>query len=675
MGEMTNLMEETALVDGGTADPVADVSDSPIPEVTQKALLSHLTTELDVAKRNNEKVNDDFKVFYNMIHSIRNGKPNDWESDISLPEFLSRLLAQIGNFCTQMFSSTDYVEVDLDSDDPMDIMESKAAKKLLNVLLKEPDAYFYHKIVRLINIVFIMGCGIIKGGYQQKVNNVFSHNLQRSEPATHPTLGGYMATDGTPYVDPITQQPAFNTMQEPQYKDEIEVDKPIFDVFPNQNVYQSPEYAYSLNDKEYVIFENPDKKLSDLEAEAEYMGYFNLDKLRDTEPEGQRGEKTYNTYGTIKEQPEPPEKVFCLFERWGKYPVRDENGVFVPAIDDKGKFEKGAKLEECIIHYVQDREKDEPRHIIGFRKSNHSRRPMVKFLCYVDMVNDNGFGDGEVNRELQIAIDDNFNIGAFRTQLAAQPSFKGKKFMVPDKIKVGPNHVTMLENLGDLEQWVIQDNPQGTGYQHGLLASRMDYAMATSPQTMGMPSDRAETATVGAITNQRANIRIGMKSMNLEFIGFDDFYRMLLTLCNDFMLPETLETLIGPELAMAYNPKRKDKFKPVSQALQTEESKQFNVKALQSVLGMIAPIQNPKTPMMVNMLVGEILEAMGKKFKLYKKFMLDDSPESVAMYQAITGAKMSVQQSPQMNPMNPAQNQNGLPQQQIEQQTRGAANG
>jgi hypothetical protein len=142
------------------------------------------------------------------------------------------------------------------------------------------------------------------------------------------------------------------------------------------------------------------------------------------------------------------------------------------------------------------------------------------------------------------------------------------------------------------------------------------------------------------------------------------------------MLPKTLEELVGKELAMAYNPKRKDKFKPVSQALETEESKQFNVKALQSVLGMIAPINNPKTPQMVNMLVGEILETMGKKFKLYKKFMLDDDPRSIALYQAISGAKISGMGSPPMgNPQPPMQNQNGLPQGQMEQQVRGAANG
>ena len=520
-------------------------TDAPFKDKSQKALLDHLSTELEVAKKNNIKVNDDFKVYYNMIHSIRNKKPNDWESDISLPEFIARLLTQIAGFSGQYFSSTDYVDADLDSDDPKDVLEAKAAKTLLNVLLKDPDTYYYHKIIRLINYVFTCGYGIIKGGYSQKINKVVSHLQQKSEISVDPVTGDFLAEDGMPYADPLIQRPAFNITEEPVYKDEVETDTPTFDVYPIQNVYQSPEYAYSLNDKELVIFES-EATLTKLKAEADYMGYFNLDFLDEEVPEGKRGEKTYNLEGTIVEQPEPVEKVFLVYERWGKFPAKEKDGEYVPAIDKDGKFEPDAEMVECIIHYIQHRESDAPRHVIGFRKSKHTRRPMVKFLCYVDMVDDNGFGDGAVNRELQIATDDNYNLMNFRTRLSITPAFKGKRFSgVPEKVKISPETVTMVENMDDLEQWVIDDNIQGGIFHQNLLASRMDYAMATSPQTMGMPSERAETATVGAITNQRATARSGMKSMNLEFIGFSDFYRMLLTLCNDFMLPETLENLIG----------------------------------------------------------------------------------------------------------------------------------
>ena len=654
-------------------------SDWRVSNSVQKALLGHLTTELEIAKKNNEKVNSDFKTFYNMVHAIRNSKPNEWESDISLPEYLSRLLTQIGNFCAQYFSSTDYVEADIDSDDPVDVAESKAAKTLLNVLLKDPDAYYYHKVVRLINYVFNCGYGIVKGGYEQRLKQVISHYDQKSEFVIDPLTGEYVAEDGTPYNDPLIQRPLMQSTEIPVYKDEVIVDRPVFDIYPNQCVYQSPEYAYSLNDKEYVIFET-EKTLSQLKDEADWMGYFNLDFLDEEEPEGQRGEKTYNQEGEQHEQPQPPEKTFLLYERWGKYPAKEnpeakkEIDRYVPAIDEQGKFDPKAELTECIIHYIQGREKDAPQHVIGFRKSRHTRRPMVKFLCYVDMVDDNGFGDGKVNRELQIAADDNYNLMNFRTKLAITPAFKGKRFSgVPEQVKISPEKVTMLENMGDLEQWIIDDNIQGGIFHHNLLSSRMDYSMATSAQTMGAPADRAETATVGNIQNQRANIRIGMKSMNIEFIGMAEFYRMKLTLCNDFMLPETLENLIGKELAAAYNPQRKDKFRPVSQALETDESKQFKIKTWQGIMQMAATVPNPKTPQVLNYAFGQILELMGGSFKAFKRFMFEEDPQSVLLYQLATGAAGQATPPSPVSPGAPPQNQTGMLQGQAEQQTRAQA--
>jgi hypothetical protein len=652
-------------------------SDWKVSEDVQKALLGHISDELITAERNNKKVNDDFESYNNMMHSVRENKTHDWESDIFLPEFSSRLLTQIGIFCSQYFSSTDFVECDIDSNDPKDVAEAKASKALLNYLLKDKEAYYYHKIVRLKMYDNICGYGIIKGGYKQVVEQVVSYHTRESEFARDPSTGDYLAEDGTPYLDPTTQKPAFDTIDTPVYKNNVLVDKPVFDVYPVQNVYMSPEYTYSLNDKEYVIFET-EKTLDQLRSEQDQFGYFNLDMLDEEDPEGKRGEKTYNSDSKTEEQSRPVAKTFVVYERWGKYPVvLTKDGKYTPGIEPDGKWSNNAENVECIIYYAKNREMDDVRHIIGFRISPHSKRPMVRFLCYVDMVNDNGFGDGEINRELQKAINDNYNLMNYRTKLSITPAFKGRKFSgIPDNIHISPEQVVMMENTDtDLKEIIIQDNIQGGVVHQNLLSSRMDFAMATSPQTMGMPSDRAETATVGAITNQRANLRSGMKSMNDEFIGFTEFYDMLLTLVNDFMLPETLTDILGDQ-AMMYNPKRKDKFKPVSQALETEESKQFKLKTWQGILQMVGGIQNPKTPQVVNYVIGQMLELMGGQFSQFKKFMFEDDPEALALYQIATGAKMTVNQTgPMPGAAPPPSNEQGIPQQPAEQMARMMAPG
>lgn len=647
-----------------------------VKDDVQQALLAHLSDEFTVAKRNNEKVDKDFQTYYDMVHAIRTKKPNDWESDIYLPEFVSRLLTQIGSFVSQYFSSTDYIEPALNSDDPKDIAEAKAAKKLLNTILNDKELYYYHKIVRTLMYVFTCGYGVIKGYYEQDTEQVISHYNQVSTPMFDDMTGQYMAEDGMPLVDPTLQRLAFQTTQQPAYKLKINRDRPNFDVYPVQCVYTSPEYAYSLNDKEYVIFQT-ERSLSQLKSDAAFNEYFNLNLLEKMEPQGARGESTYNRDEKLEEQPQPVDKTFFIREYWQKYWMVEKDGKWVPGIDSDGNFDENAELHEAVITTAQDKNQDDAKITIGFRKSKHTRRPMARFLCYIDMVNDNGFGDGEVNAELQKAIVDNYNLMNYRTRLAITPAFKGRRFSgIDEKIKMSPETVIMTERMDDLQEFRIEDNIGGGVTHHNLLASRMDFAMATSPQTMGMVPDRAETATSSAIINNRANVRINLKSMNLEFIGFSELYDMILTLVNDFMLPETLEEMIGPELAKVYNPKRKDKFRPVSQALDSDDSKQFKINTWKSLAQTAASIPNPKTPMAINYCFGQIIELLGGNFKEFKRFMFEEDPVTMLLYQLATGSKGGgTPMGAGQGLMAPQQNQTGLPMPMVEQQTREMAPG
>ena len=641
-----------------------------VSDAVQKALLGKLSDEFAVAKRNNESEAKTLDRYYNMLRAIREAKPNDWEPDISLPEFASRILSQIGNFCTQYFSSADYVETSGDSDDPKDIAEAKASKKLLNSILNDPEAHYFHKLVRTMMFAFVQRSGIIKGEYRQKIEKKLSHYETVSDYSLDPVSGQPLAEDGMLYTDPTLQRPAFMNRENPVFVDDIVEDGPTFDVYPKEHVYMSPEYTYSLNDKEYIFFES-EKTLDQLKRDAKMMGYFNLGLLEKRDPVGVRGEKTYNREKDTEEQPSPPVKTFVIRERWGLYPtvLRDEK--YLPGYDEMGNLLADAENTECIIYFAQDRAQDLPEVIIGFRKSKHSKRPMARFLCYIDMFDDNGFSDGDLVCEIQKAGDDNYNLINKRTQLAITPAFKGKRFAnVPEIVKVSPENVIMLENMDDLQEFKIEDNIQGGIVHQQMLASRMDYAMATSPQTMGMNPERAETATMASIVNQRSSVRMGMKSLTLEFVGFQEFYSMLLTLCNDFMLPETLEKLIGKELAMAYNPQRKDKFRPVSQALTTEESKQFNIKAWQGLYGMSAQVANPRTPMVLNYIMGQILELMGGRFKAFKKYMFDEDPVTQVLYQLATGSKGGGSAPAGPNPSPGMQNQQGQPQRPTEMMVR-----
>jgi len=653
-------------------------TDSDISEDIQQSVIRGLTDDFVIAEQNMDIVNDGFDDYYDMVHCKRANTENEWESNVSLPEFTSRLLTQIGNFVAKYFSSRDYVETDEDAGDAKTQASAKSSKDLLNSLLNDTDAHYFQKVVRLLMFCWPTGWGVIKGDYKQKIEKYQSGSNTKFEAATDEE-GNYLAEDGGLYEDSYTQKPLYNNIEEPIYDIKVIDDKPVFDIYPNQNVYFSPEYSYTLNDKEYVIFEDPSMSLDKLISIADQNDYFNLHLLK----EKRGGEDTIQDDDTnvddLKDIPHPPSPKFRILEWWRKYPVivkeRDENGKItkaLPGVDKNGEEKDGAELVECKITTADDRSHAKGVHptLIGFSISKHSKRPMVRFLCYIDSLRDTGFGDGELTEQLSRSIDDNFNLGNLRTKLATTPAFKVKRFRgVPDKIRVSPEEGILVEDMDDLQELDIKSDIMGAMHQNGMLSSRFDAAMATSAQTMGQSPDRAETATQAGIISQRAEVRISMKGTMLEFVGFTEFYDMLLTLCNDFMLPQTLEEIIGEE-AYNYDPNKMAKFRPVSQALETEESKNFKMKMIDQIMGRIVNFPNPKTPMVVNYLMGMWLDAAGKNFKHFKKFMFSEDPEINLLYQLVTGGQAPAQQT--QAPGGGPSNQMGIPQGTAEQNVRGA---
>lgn len=658
-----------------SAQPIK--TDAPFNDDVQEQILGWLDDEFATAKRNMEPFHEAFKEYDDMIH-CRREKKNDYEPDIYLPEFTSRLLTQIGNFVSQYFSSRDFVEARVNSEDPRDVAEGRASKKLLNTILGEKESHYFHKLCRLLMFVNPGGFGIIKGGYDQRIEQVLVGYREELEYERN-EAGDIIAQDGTVYEDPYSQAPATVSKQVPVYEDRVVKDRPVFDVYPVDCVYYDQKYAYSLADKDYVYFET-EMSLDDLKRDQDMMGYFNLKRLEDVEqsPDAEEKNKAHSVDGKAEQPLRKVSPTFKVLERWGKWPMVREideatgEEQFKPGIDAIGEIDPDAEHLEGIISFTATTD-DKPLELIRFQKSPHSIRPMARFLCYVDSVKDSGFGDGETSKELQIAANDTFNLNAYRTEMATKLAFKAKRWAgVDENVKLSPDKAVLLENIDDLQQFDIKDDIQGGMFQLNTLSSRMDDVMATGANTRGMPSERRETATVGSIMAQKADIRMSLKTSTLEYIGFAEFYDMILSLCNDFMLPQTLEELIGQD-APYYNPNREDKFEPVSQSIESEESKYSKVKMWDQVLGRVVALPNPKTPMVVNYILGQILELLGGDFKHFKKFMFEEDQEAIMLYMLATGAKGGGQGgAPTPNAVGGGpQNQYMLPQGGEEQMARG----
>ena len=88
-----------------------------IPDKIQQLLRSqYITSELTMAKSNQEASTADFESFVALLDSVREPKLYDWMSDIRLPDFISRHLTQSSMDVGQYFQTRDFVEVYLEDE-------------------------------------------------------------------------------------------------------------------------------------------------------------------------------------------------------------------------------------------------------------------------------------------------------------------------------------------------------------------------------------------------------------------------------------------------------------------------------------------------------------------------------------------------------------------------------
>ena len=85
---------------------------------------------------------------------------------------------------------------------------------------------------------------------------------------------------------------------------------------------------------------------------------------------------------------------------------------------------------------------------------------------------------------------------------------------------------------------------------------------------------------------------------------------------------------------------------------------------------MVGSLPNPKTPMVLNYIIGQILELLDGDFKVFKKFMFSEDMNANILYMMATGASGGGS-APASNPMAPQQNQGQIRQSGAEQQVRG----
>ncbi len=550
-------------------------------EEIEKILCSQVMDgEVNISESNLEDSNSEFEQCMDLLSAERSEKNYDWNSDIHIPEFASHWLTQSSLDVGQYFQTREFVTAYLE-DGSEDAKEAAAAStECINNTLNRRGLNHYLKFVRGKGINNIVGRVYAKCWWEQKTKQgVIGSELGFEEAG----VDEY----GMPMMIPV--------------ENDIIGDVPVidqfnYDIWDQRNVFTDNSYVYSIQEKQFITFRS-EMTLSKLKEKKKANGYFNLDKLSEIKPphktkfKSEAADKDDNFDPVIS----AAEKPYDIYERYGVFwYLKGKKGSNAIGLDNEGKPKDNAELEECIITVAVSNDK---RVLIGFKRTpfidamGRPYKPVLRGLCYVNLTEDAGVGDGRYSKELQIAIDDTFNVSQDRTMLATLPTLKTKKYALDDNstIYFEPGHNMEVEDTSDVEEFKISDNITGALQQISMLTDKMQQVDSIQPPQMGDVGMASTTATAFAGAFRATGERTNYKSLTFENTFLCDLYWMIQQMTFRFAKPQTGYALMKDKV-YDFDPSREYYYKPVSQSIEPEYSKAAKRKELTTIIGYLAQI-------------------------------------------------------------------------------------
>ena len=572
--------------------------------------------EYSTAKQNNSYDYSKFDALIDMLEGIRGEKNYDWESDINIPLIPSHLLTDAASWTTY-FQTRDFVEVYLEGE-PGDKPKCQAVKKLINKTLNMKEMYHFHKFMRMRMINWLYGNATALCYWEKDIEIVM-----QPQPAMKKVL-----------IDENGEQIIVSEPQPDIPVKKIIVDRFNYEPLDPRNVFLSPEYCYSIQQKKYVIIRS-EKSYEDLVEKQEQNGYFNLDlvkaRMLSTAAETDTSKETYNKNDNKQLPSKTPIKTFDYLERFGKFWMlieeRNEDGIPIkakPGISSTGEILDDAVLYEAIIGHAiiagtPILVRFQPTFCID--SNNRTYRPLIRSWCYIHPTKDTGLSDGKNLEEIQVGVNDTFNVSNTRVMLATHPTMKVRKGAMDDNptIYVEPNHLIELEDIDrDLKELEIRDNIGGAWTQLNALFTFASQLDSVWPGTMGgVPDDTSITATATASSDTRTNQRQNLKTLTYEWTCLIEQYWLINQMTWRFAEDETLFKLMG-ELTPYFDPDADYTYVPLSQSLESEHNKIRKVGVLDQMMGRVvglAKIFPKEVAMVVAKIIATQMTLMGNEYQ------------------------------------------------------------
>ena len=569
-----------------------------------------------LTQKSNDSVDHaEFDSNVRVLENQRDARDYEWMSDYATGDMSSIILTDMSNCANMFFQTRDFVDVKLEGDGPNDKQKCVAVKKLINKTLNNRELFHFHKYLRARTINSLGPGGVVAVcWWDQKTEQELIGYKENRVPLDVDVLGNPMTS--------AFQEQAYRVEQEPQYRTKVIKDHFNYDVCDPRNVTMDNTYTYTIQQKKWVVIRS-ERSLGDLLLEAEDNSYFNLDLLKEpskTQQETETSKETYNLQESHHKPSETPSKDFDIYTRYGRFWVIRSKDEVKPGLDENGYPKDKAELILCRISWAM---KGGVKVLIRFqvepcRDSNGiPYMPLARGWCYVHPTKDKGLSDGQFIRPLANAVNDIFNMAVDRTKLATLPTMKGRKYSLEDNstIYFEPEHVMELESPDDIEEFKLDDNPEGAMNMIAYLTGKQQQISSIYPTTMGQMPSRVETATAVSGAAQMSNLRANYKSLTFEYTYFAEFYWIMNQMTYQFMLADTAKLVMGEE-AQFFDPNSDYVYVPVSSNIEQEFNKYKKIQNNDQMIGRLTGLAKvfPQVIEAIALILKDTLELGGKEY-------------------------------------------------------------
>jgi hypothetical protein len=293
------------------------------------------------------------------------------------------------------------------------------------------------------------------------------------------------------------------------------------------------------------------------------------------------------------------------FERQGLWPVKvSKKGKITPIFDPEEIYSEGTEWKQMLA-CVADKETPV---LIRWEENPYGEMNYFDGQLYLDPERWQSQGVVEPAKDVMIAQDDNINAMFDEIWHNLFPPIIVNKYAQAewDTIKWAPSQ--MWQAAGNpAENFMITKGSNITTdawQKHALLEGEIQTITPVTHNIAG--AGKENTATLGALNATFSSAQLDFVVKMVEVTWLIPSSKMTLRFAQKFGHPMTFLALLGEPFQFDQY-LEEYKFRPCASSVKMPEQRERQIQENLQLLQVIAPIQNPNTPKMINYLIGDIL--------------------------------------------------------------------